>query len=682
MTALPVDYAERVYAGVLGKMIGVYLGRPIEGWTHERIMERFGEVRDYVHEAQGRPLIVSDDDLSGTFAFVRAIEEHGPDLGAAEIGKTWLNQIVEGRTILWWGGMGNSTEETAYTHLKNGIPAPESGSIAQNGKMVAEQIGAQIFIDGWAMLAPNHPELAAKLARAAGSVSHDGEAVDAAVALAVMESLAFSPCTLDDMLDAAQATLPVGGLLLQLYHDLRQWHQEIPDWKDAFARLKENYGYDRFAGNVHVVPNHGVILLSLLYGHDSFEETLVICNTCGWDTDCNVGNVGALMGIRHGLDALPVRWREPVADRLFVCSAEGSRVVTDAVQVTDGLIRLAHILHDLPPPVEKPRYHFSYSGSVQGFQGARLAVQSTEHGLNLQVDGEGRATTATFLPPEVPNPIDVPYTRNLGAGWNYTLLASPALHPGQTVVARVSADQALQVGFTLDHYNENDELVTLNEELWALQPGQLMDLNWTVPELGALPVARIGLRVFGQGNLTLHTLDWTGTPNLQLTRPVGHGQMWRRAWINAADRIDIKSPGFMRFTQHQGVGQQLLDARDWTDLTLHVEMTSHLPAPFGVAIHTRGLNRHYALWVSPGHVHLVRQQDDLRQVLADHTYDWEPGQRIRLSLEMMQGQLRGQGGETVIMAQDAEPLAPGGIAILCEANGVDMHKLTLRPSTD
>ncbi len=28
---LPPNYAERVYAGVLGKIIGVYLGRPFEG---------------------------------------------------------------------------------------------------------------------------------------------------------------------------------------------------------------------------------------------------------------------------------------------------------------------------------------------------------------------------------------------------------------------------------------------------------------------------------------------------------------------------------------------------------------------------------------------------------------------------------------------------------------------------
>jgi hypothetical protein len=45
---------------------------------------------------------------------------------------------------------------------------------------VAEQIGAQIFIDGWALVAPGDPELAADLARRAASVSHDGAAIHGA----------------------------------------------------------------------------------------------------------------------------------------------------------------------------------------------------------------------------------------------------------------------------------------------------------------------------------------------------------------------------------------------------------------------------------------------------------------------------------------------------------------------
>ena len=84
VTALPTDYAERVYAGVLGKIIGVYLGRPFEGWTYERICRELGEVDHYLHDSRGAPLIVTDDDISGTFTFLRALPDYGndPDLTA------------------------------------------------------------------------------------------------------------------------------------------------------------------------------------------------------------------------------------------------------------------------------------------------------------------------------------------------------------------------------------------------------------------------------------------------------------------------------------------------------------------------------------------------------------------------------------------------------------------------
>ena len=109
--SLPNDYLERVYAGVLGKLIGVYLGRPFEGWSYEAITENLGEINYYVHDRLNVPLIVTDDDISGTFTFVRALEDYAfnRDLSAAQIGHTWLNYLVEEQTVLWWGGMGNST---------------------------------------------------------------------------------------------------------------------------------------------------------------------------------------------------------------------------------------------------------------------------------------------------------------------------------------------------------------------------------------------------------------------------------------------------------------------------------------------------------------------------------------------------------------------------------------------
>ena len=126
--------------------------------------------------------MLPDDDISGTFAFFRALEDNGyPRTSTPQaVGKTWLNYIIEEKTILWWGGLGRSTEHTAFLHLKNGIDAPLSGSHQLNGPWIPAQIGAQIFMDGFAMAAPDDPDRAAHLVRAAASVSHDGIALDAA----------------------------------------------------------------------------------------------------------------------------------------------------------------------------------------------------------------------------------------------------------------------------------------------------------------------------------------------------------------------------------------------------------------------------------------------------------------------------------------------------------------------
>src|ERR1700733_7287926 len=372
MASISADYLERVYAGVLGKLIGVYLGRPFEGWTYQRIMKELGLIEYYVHDRFDAPLVVTDDDVAGTFTFIRALEDYGvkPGLSAEEIGKAWLNSIVEQRSILWWGGNGNSTEHTAWLNLKRGVKAPHSGSIATNGRAVAEQIGAQIFIDGWALVAPGQPRLAAKFAEAAGSVSHDGEAVHAAKLLAAMEAEAFLSSDIDHLIDVGLSVIPGNSLIARLVADVRAWSVEFADWRDARQKIEDYYGYDKFPGNCHVVPNHALIILALLYSRGDFHRAMTIVNTCGWDTDCNSGNVGCLIGVMHGLKGLEggPDWRGPLADRTLISASDGGYAINDAARIAYDIANLGLQragLAALPPPKEGAQFHFSLSGSVQ-----------------------------------------------------------------------------------------------------------------------------------------------------------------------------------------------------------------------------------------------------------------------------------------------------------------------------
>ncbi|WP_428377463.1 ADP-ribosylglycohydrolase family protein [Lichenicoccus sp.] len=688
---MPPDYLTRVYAGVLGKLIGVYLGRPFEGWTRDRILRTLGPIEYYVHDRLGVPLVVTDDDIAGTFVFLRALEDHGYDrnLGSRQIGNSWLNYLVERRSILWWGGYGNSTEHTAYLRLKSGIEAPRSGSIAMNGRTVAEQIGAQIFIDGWAMVSPGNPAQAARLAGEAARVSHDGEAVHAAVLLAVMEALAFVERDIDRLLDAGLSHLPPDCLIATVVRDIRGWHAEHPRWEDTFRRIEARYGYHCFPGNCHVVPNHAVIIMSLLYGGDDFQRSQMVANSAGWDTDCNAGNVGCLNGIRLGLDAIDAGpdWRGPVADRLYLSSADGGAAIADAVGLTYAIARAGLTLSGEPvPPAPKQgaRYHFSLPGSVQGFAPAfgSTATARVRHShlgeralaveYRPQIPFElARICTPTFVPP------DIARMRT------YELMASPTLNAGQIMRARVSLPAAdapgLQAALTLSVYGAGDALETITGAFEAVGAGGSV-LTWTVPDLGSRPIAEAGIALRGADAavLLLEWLDWSGAPDLLLTRPAIPGTFYRRAWVDAVTSwAGEPYPETYRLSQEQGSGLLIYGTRDWRDIRVSSRLVVNLGSG-GIAVRVQGLRRYYALLLEAGEmIRLVRVLDDTRVVLAEASLRWRLDEPVELALQAQGDVLLGTADEQVqLQAQDAA-FAQGAIAFCCVEGAVSADAIRI-----
>jgi ADP-ribosylglycohydrolase len=635
---IPNDYLERVYAGVLGKLVGVYLGRPFEGWTYQRIMKELGPIEYYVHERLNQPLVVTDDDVAGTFTFIRALEDYGisPDLTSEDIGKAWLNYIVQERSILWWGGNGNSTEHTAWLNLRRGVPAPASGSIATNGQTVAEQIGAQIFIDGWAMVAPRQPSLAARLAEQAAKVSHDGESVHAAMLWAAMEAEAFGSSDIDHLLDTGLALIPADSLIARLIADIRVWHKANPDWRDTRQKIEDNYGYDKYPGNCHVVPNHALMVMAVLYAPHDFQKAQMIVNTSGWDTDCNAGNVGCLLGIMNGLDGLDSGpdWRGPIADRLLISSADGGNSINDAVRQAYYLTSIGQQLaggQPLDVPKSGAQFHFSLPGSRQGFQrrlGPGLAgsvrVGNVEFGgsralsIGYEALGPGQvavATSPTFSPREM---LDMR---------TYDLMATPLVYPGQTVKARVAAPASnagvVSVRLRLRVYGDRDALNDVDGEAVTLAPGADTVLEWTLPEFDGQPIAEIGFSITAtgkraDGSVLVDYLRWDGAPSVTLKRPSGDCDFWRMAWVNGVDFFSKRFPQSFRISQNSGEGLIAHGTRQWTDYQVGADVIIHLGNYGGVALRVQGLRRYYGVRITrEGKLQIVRVRDDEMAVLAE-----------------------------------------------------------------
>ncbi|MFT4117686.1 ADP-ribosylglycohydrolase family protein [Bradyrhizobium sp.] len=704
MPAIPNDYAERVYAGVLGKLIGVYLGRPFEGWTYERIMQELGPINFYVNERRdvalrSHHLIVTDDDVSGTFAFPRALADCGfPErLTSRQIGNGWLNYIVEDRSVLWWGGMGNSTEHTAYLRLKSGIPAPQSGSIELNGKTVAEQIGAQIFIDGWAMVSPGDPERAAYLADQAGRVSHDGESVHAAKLLAAMEAQAFVEGDVQRLLDVGLAFVPADSLIRRVVQDVRDWHagDNSHDWERTRALIADRYGYDKFKGNCHVIPNHALIVLATLYGGDSFQTAMRIANTAGWDTDCNAGNVGCLFGIRTGLAGIDggPDFRTPIADRMYISTADGGGSITDAVIEANALIKAGYALARTEPPAPAKngaRFSFEFPGSLQGFcvksdapahlhqveignvEGhSRDGQRSLAIGFRRLAPGRvARVATPTFFDKDV-------FTMPI-----YQLLACPTLHSGQVVEGRVEAGDGVNdvtVRLYASVYDEQDQLRQIYGEPRQLEGGREAILSWRLPDTSGYPIFEIGLELEAQqpfgtdGTVYLDYLTWSGAPETRLYRPDNNlSSMWKHAWVNNVSQFQTRWEG-LRVTNGEGIGSISQGSRDWCDYSVKSEITPLIAKAWGLAARVQGRERYYALMFDDadgGHVKLIKRDHD-ETILAQERFVWNLDRPYAVELRLQDTQIRAfvDGREVFSVRDDDKLRLRGGAAGLVVDTG-------------
>ncbi|MDD3338394.1 MAG: ADP-ribosylglycohydrolase family protein [Lachnospiraceae bacterium] len=677
-------YENQIYAGVLGKMLGVYLGRPVEGWSYEKIRETFGDIKYYVHEQVGVPLIVADDDISGTFGFFRGIEDHGYDknLPAKAFGDTWLNYIIENRTILWWGGLGRSTEHTAFLNLKNGIPAPRSGSIAQNGKTLAEQIGAQIFIDAIAMACPNNPDLAVELVRKAASVSHDGIALEAACHLAALEAMAFEEKDLDVLLDRAAAYVH-DQQLLDIIADVRDICSREKDWRKVREYLEPKYGYHVFVGCCHMVPNHAMVLASILLGGDDFQKSISIASSAAWDTDCNAGNVGAFNGIRLGIDGINAGadFRTPVADLMYVVTADGGSVVTDAVIESKRIIETAAKMAGEEADISKERYTFEFPGSVQGFQpcaydhGASADVKISncnecmeENGLLVEcahvADGvSAHVATQTFID----------FSK---IAVNFSTVASPTLYSSQKVITRAKALDAGNVWIRpyILYYDIENETQIMYGTFTKIGRDETA-IEWEVPDTKGMSIFKLGYEIASEkrfdGRVVITSIDWKGAPKLFAQRGMLMTSIWNTNPLWLAGFASSAAQFAADFNQTYCVshidedGLVTIGTREWDNYSVATKAYFSLHESGGLVIRSRGHKRYYGAALNEyKYATLYVQKDDKRTILGEVPYAYVEDQPYELKLKAEGNALEFSVNGQVILKAEDDTYASGGAGFL------------------
>jgi len=407
------------------------------------------------------------------------------------------------------------------------------------------------------------------------------------------------------------------------------------------------------------------------------------------------------MGIKNGLKGIDAGpdWRGPVADRLLVSSADGSRSVTDAVSMTYEVARAGCALEKIAPPISpkyNARFHFEFPGSMQGFKIDRSHPRPTSVYLR-NVEGHstlGTRSLAIEFERLVPNAFVRVATRTFmslkeAEESHYALMASPTLFPGQTVRAGVKADPgnpvAVNCRLFLSAYGSHDSIEIREGPSIKLPSGHRDELAWTIDDLGGAPIANVGIEVTAQdpvsGTVYLDYVDWRGVPNATFRRLDASGQMWLRAWVNAVDDAGSWWPEAFHLSQSRGLGLFIMGGSAWRDYAVTSIVTPRVARSFGLAVRVRGLLRCYAFLLTSSQTARIVRRFGETEVLAETHFEWEFEQPYQITLEVHGNEIAGwvNGKEILRIADIAGYLTDGGFAFVCEEGLITSDEITIKP---
>ncbi len=320
------DYYNKVLGSWLGRVAGDFVGAPVEFRPYSYIKKKYGEITYYP-----KPIdldYVNDDEMYEICALI-ALEKHGINLSAEDIAQEWVKLLYKKNF---------TAEEVALKNLRAGIMPPESGT---HNNIYYDAIGAQMRADIWGQISPGCPGIAKKYAEIDGSISHAGIGIEGEIYVAVLLSNAFFEPKISKNIEDSLKFIrpPEESLYTQMILKARKIYDKVPNnfrqgrkelidyWHEIRKTLlkKDSKDYkqrklkflNRFLSGVHVLPNIGIIILSLLYGaqdKDPLGKSICIAAMMGLDTDCNCGNIGAILGAKIGADKMPSKWKDPLQD--------------------------------------------------------------------------------------------------------------------------------------------------------------------------------------------------------------------------------------------------------------------------------------------------------------------------------------------------------------------------------
>lgn len=229
---------------------------------------------------------------------------------------------------------GGASEIAAAINLRRGLRPPQSGKF--NTFHMSD--GTAMRIPPVGIICAGEPQRAAEMAEIDATISHFGDGVWGAQAVAAAVAVAMVDGSFEEIFAAALSQIPSDSWL---YHNMKRAFSIIEEAGgsilNSWMQLHDEIRASTWATTAEAIP---AAFACLKLEHSDFKSGLVLAGNFARDADTIGAVAGAILGAKYGLSAIPKHWVEKVRYPSGTCLqfTKGIDIVAMGEQLAD-LIR-------------------------------------------------------------------------------------------------------------------------------------------------------------------------------------------------------------------------------------------------------------------------------------------------------------------------------------------------------
>jgi ADP-ribosylglycohydrolase len=307
----------------MGCLVGLAVGDALgDMGRNDAYRQRYGIVTQ-VYADGG-----STDDTEFALLTARTLLENDGQITSEAVVRSWRKYILDLGGVFERGGR---PQYGAVANLRRGILPPLSG----HDNVSHDDDGAAMRIAPVGIVYAGQPERAAQMARIESEISHHGDGIWAAQAVAASVAVAMVDGTVEEIIQAGIDQIPADSWLGRTMQRAMQICDQCGSIERAWEALHTELWTPVHSTSAEAIPQ--IYALFRLTGGDFFQGMFWGGNF-GRDADTIGAVLGAFSGAKHGFSVIPEEWMERVRRPSGVCLRFAAQ--EDVVLVAQALAKL------------------------------------------------------------------------------------------------------------------------------------------------------------------------------------------------------------------------------------------------------------------------------------------------------------------------------------------------------